>query len=152
MEAARKKLYNEECVAAGKELMFTGVKLRTPHGKILTIVQGTEITRRFIFLFFHSQERVKLCQWLRKISSLRVDHFETLKMKHEYLMYLKATLQGEYKVLTKPFNEHPPENLVPLAEMLSNKTADSIPGVPRAGKLWCFAKTADELFMNLFSN
>lgn len=32
---ARMKLYKDESKEAGKELMVSGVKLRTPHGEIL---------------------------------------------------------------------------------------------------------------------
>jgi hypothetical protein len=56
-------------------------------------------------------------------------------MKHEYMQFMRVSLQGDYKILTKPFNEFPPDELIPFAEMISNKTADAIPGVPRAGKI-----------------
>ena len=46
---------------------------------------------------------------------------------------MRVTLQPEYKILTKPFNDFPPDVVVPFAEMIANKTADAIPGVPRAG-------------------
>lgn len=90
---------------------------------------------------FHSQERVKLCQWLKKLSELRSDKLEDVKMKHEYMQYLRVSLQGDYKLLTKPFNDAPPDDLVPFAEMIANKTADSVPGVPRAGKFRCCANS-----------
>ena len=75
-----------------------------------------------------------MCQWLKKLSELRSNKLSDLTMKHEYLQYLRVTLQGDFQVLTKPFNEPPPDELVPFAECIANKTADSIPGIPRAGE------------------
>jgi hypothetical protein len=56
-----------------------------------------------------------------------------LKLKLEYMEYLRVTLQGSYHVLTKPFNNPPPPKLVPFAECIANKTADAISDIPRAG-------------------
>lgn len=43
---ARMKLYKDECKDVGKELMVSGVKLRTPNGKILLMVQ--RVNRLFL--------------------------------------------------------------------------------------------------------
>lgn len=56
----------------------------------------------------HSTDRVKMCQWLKKLSELRSKKLSDLMMKHEYLQFLRVTLQGDFQVLTKPFNEPPP--------------------------------------------
>lgn len=73
-------------------------------------------------------------QWLKKLSELRNDKLSELTMKHEYLQFLRVSLQGDYQVLTKPFNTPPPDDLIPLAECIANKTADAIPDMPRAGE------------------
>jgi hypothetical protein len=91
----------------------------------------------FSYFTFQPTERVNLCQWLKKLSELRNEKRSELKMKHEYLQYLRVTLQGDYQVLTKPFNMPPPDDLIPFAECIANKTADAIPDVPRAGE-WDF--------------
>lgn len=76
-----------------------------------------------------------MCQWLKKLSELRNDKLSEVTMRHEYLQYLRMTLQGDYQLLTKPFNTPPPDDeLVPFAECIANKTADAIPDVPRAGE------------------
>lgn len=86
-------------------------------------------------------ERVLMCQWLRKLSALRNDKLSELVMKHEYIQYLRVSLQGDYQVLTKPFNTPPPDDLVPFGECIANKTADAMPDVPRAGsRISCFLK------------
>lgn len=76
---------------------------------------------------------MRLCQWLQRLSGLRDNNLSELKLKLEYMEYLRVTLQGCYHVLTKPFNNPPPAKLVPFAECIANKTADAIPDIPRAG-------------------
>jgi Domain of unknown function (DUF4485) len=76
-----------------------------------------------------------LCQWLRKFNERKSNGLPDLKLKLEYMEYLRVTLQGSYRVLSKPFNEPPPRDLVPLAECIANKVADLTPDTPRAGAL-----------------
>lgn len=80
------------------------------------------------------KDRVKMCQWLEKLAELRNDKLAELTMRHEYMQYMRVSLQGDYQVLSKPFNTTPPDELVPFAECIANKTADAIPDVPRAGE------------------
>lgn len=83
-----------------------------------------------------STDRVRLCQWLRKLAETRSDDPTGLHRRNEYMQFLRVMLQGNYHVLTKPFNNPPPDDLlVPLAECLANKCADAIPDTPRSGKL-----------------
>lgn len=70
---------------------------------------------------------------MRKLRGLRSDKYEEAKMKNEYMQFLRVSLAGEYHVLMKPFSLPPPENLIPLAECIANKTADAIPDLPRCG-------------------
>lgn len=126
---ARMKLYKDECKEVGKELMISGMKLKHPQGKGF----HENPLRNLINFFDALLDRVKMCQWLKKLSELRNNKLSDLTMKHEYLQYLRVTLQGDLQVLTKPFNEHPPDELMPFAECIANKTADLIPGIPRAG-------------------
>lgn len=91
-----------------------------------------------------------MCQWLKKLSELRNDKLSDVKMKHEYMQYLRVSLQGDYKLLTKPFNDSPPDDLVPFPEMIANKTADAIPGVPRAGKFFRPHKAHELFTMEIF--
>lgn len=80
-------------------------------------------------------DRMRVCEWLRKLKELRNDKYEEARMKNEYMQYLKMSLTGEYVVLTKPFSMVPPNQLVPFAECIANKTCDVIPNLPRCGKL-----------------
>ena len=132
MEAleVRLKLYKDECKEAGKELMISGMKMKSPAGNWISRTSWT-FSCRFLL------DRMKICQWLKKLLELRTDNLSEVKMKHEYLQYLRVTLQGDYKILTKPFNTSPPDELVPFAECIANKTADAIPDMPRAGGKLC---------------
>lgn len=79
-------------------------------------------------------DRVRVCEWIRKLRGLRSDKYEEAKMKNEYMQFLRVSLAGEYHVLMKPFSLPPPSvNIIPLAECIANKTADAIPDLPRCG-------------------
>lgn len=112
-----------------KELMFTGMKLRSPNGKTL------ERFGNLTFFFSNKTERVRMSQWLKKLSEMQSSNRKELFSSNQYLNYLRVTLQGDYQVLTKPFNTSPPDVLVSLGECLANKVADAIPYVPRAGEM-----------------
>lgn len=86
-------------------------------------------------LFLFSIDRVRVCEWMRKLRDLRSDKYEEAKMKNEFMQFLRVNLAGDYHVLTKPFSLPPPANLIPFAECICNKTCDSIPDLPRCGKL-----------------
>lgn len=75
-----------------------------------------------------------MLQWMKKLSDIQSSDRRELFSSNQYLNYLRVTLQGEYQVLTKPFNTPPPEKIISLAECLGNKVADAIPDIPRAGK------------------
>lgn len=78
-----------------------------------------------------------MAQWMKKLSEMQTNEKSArrdLFISNQYINYLRVTLQGEYQVLTKPFNVSPPDELIHLEDCLANKVADSIPDVPRAGK------------------
>lgn len=86
-----------------------------------------------VFLF--SIDRVRVCEWMRKLRDLRSDKYEEAKMKNEFMQFLRVNLAGEYHVLMKPFSLPPPANLIPFGECIANKTCDAIPDLPRCGKM-----------------
>lgn len=129
LAATRISLYKKEIKEAGKDLMVSGMKLRSPHGQsaLFTCFSFAE------FLVFH-KERVKMCQWLKKLSDYSTENIEGAQNVHSYIQYLRASLLGEYQVLVKPFNSPPPERLVSFGESIANKVADAIPDIPRVGE------------------
>lgn len=75
-----------------------------------------------------------MCQWLKKLSDYNSETLDGAQNIHSYMQYLRTCLQGDYQVLTKPFNVAPPERLVPFGECIANKVADAVPDIPRVGE------------------
>ncbi|KAG5675768.1 hypothetical protein PVAND_005644 [Polypedilum vanderplanki] len=111
LRTVKSEQYAKEFKDAANETMFNAVHLKSPN------------------------DRIRVCEWLRKLKELRNDKYEEVKMKNEYMQYLKMSLTGEYKILTKPFSSAPPKQLVPFAECIANKTCDAIPELPRSGPI-----------------
>jgi hypothetical protein len=66
---------------------------------------------------------------------------EQVRMKNEYIQYLRVCLLHNVGVLPAPFSTQPPETtLVPLAELLANLTADKYPSIPRTGEYLIFLR------------
>lgn len=77
---------------------------------------------------------MRICFWIQKLNTLRDDVLEEVRIKNEYIQYLRTCLKG-VKTLPMPFSQAPPQSdLVPLAECLANNTADAVKNVPRTGK------------------
>lgn len=94
------------------------------------------IKNNFIFTRFSTYiDRIRVCEWLRKLKELKNDKYEDARMKNEYIQYMRMNLAGEYKILKKPFSLPPPENLVPFAECIANLTCNAIPDLPRCGRI-----------------
>lgn len=130
-ESALKAVCRTKIMELGKELMLSGVKLKSSQGEMIWWKRKDNFGIRCLSI----QDRLQMFLWLKKLNEFQANQLSDLKLKHEYLEYLRVTLQGKYRVLTKPFNSPPPEILVPFAECIANKTADVIPETPRAGWL-----------------
>lgn len=130
MAAEKIQQYAREYKNAIGDIMKEGVKLKNPYGNYMI----------FYCLFAWNQfsiisERVRICLWIERLNMLRNDDLEQVRMKNEYIQYMRVCLQNNVGVLPAPFSSPPPQAvLVPLPELLANLTADAHPNIPRTGK------------------
>ncbi|KAK9500357.1 hypothetical protein O3M35_001637 [Rhynocoris fuscipes] len=86
-------------------------------------------------IFLESEfDRVRCCEWVRKLTSLSSDDVESAKLKNDYIQYLRLSVRAG--ILHSIFLQNPPSgDLRPLAEALGTTFANSIPSLPEMGPI-----------------
>nr|XP_019527263.2 uncharacterized protein LOC109399282 [Aedes albopictus] len=85
----------------------------------------------------NSGDRVRVTEWIRKLSETAAEADAHPRLVEEYLDYLKLLLSSSPIYFVDPFKRYPPKNrkLVPLAESLGNSLANDCPYLPKTGPL-----------------
>ncbi|RZF37884.1 hypothetical protein LSTR_LSTR009984 [Laodelphax striatellus] len=79
-------------------------------------------------------DRVRCCEWVRKLVSLPDDNLESAKMRNEYIQYLRIMVRFGFLhgiFLKSP----PPGEMRPLAESLGVVISKSVPDLPSVGPI-----------------
>ncbi|KAL1130764.1 hypothetical protein AAG570_012005, partial [Ranatra chinensis] len=85
-----------------------------------------------------TSDRVRCCEWVRKLSSIRDDSVENCKLKNDYIQYLRIIVKTGF--LHGIFLKPPPKgDLRPLPEALGRHMAKSIPELQEFGPLAPYA-------------
>lgn len=83
--------------------------------------------------------RVKVIQWIRKLTSIKINENSKFPQNNNllnYLQYLNIIIKSGFSNLLPPFDVPPHDgDLVPLEEVLVNNMAAQIPELPRAGPI-----------------
>ncbi|CAG2068120.1 unnamed protein product, partial [Timema podura] len=81
--------------------------------------------------------RVRCSEWVRKLSGMRDDDFESARSRNEYLQYLRVMLRAGF--LHGMFKKPPPDTpLPPFAECVGNELCSKVPYLPRMGPITPF--------------
>ncbi|XP_065086780.1 uncharacterized protein LOC135708606 [Ochlerotatus camptorhynchus] len=81
-------------------------------------------------------DRVRVTEWIKKLSETATEADVHSKLVEEYLEYLKMLLSSSPIYFVDPFKNYPPkQKLAPLAESLGNSLANECPYLPRSGPL-----------------
>ncbi|XP_053689374.1 uncharacterized protein LOC128738346 [Sabethes cyaneus] len=81
-------------------------------------------------------DRVRVTEWIRKLSDTNAEKNSHPKLVSEYLDYLKLLLSSAPIYFVDPFKSYPPKKpLVPLAEALGNALSSKCPFLPPAGPI-----------------
>ncbi|XP_073974365.1 uncharacterized protein isoform X1 [Rhodnius prolixus] len=86
-------------------------------------------------MFLESEfDRVRCCEWVRKLTSISSNDVEAAKLKNDYIQYLRLIVRGG--ILHSIFLKNPPSgDLKPLAEVLGATLANNIPTLPEMGPI-----------------
>ncbi|XP_055619023.1 uncharacterized protein LOC129764196 [Toxorhynchites rutilus septentrionalis] len=79
-------------------------------------------------------DRVRVTEWIRKLSETAAEQTAHPRLIQEYLDYLKLMCQSVPIYFVEPFKSQPPKKpLVPLAEALGDALAARCPYLPKSG-------------------
>ncbi|XP_069685279.1 uncharacterized protein [Periplaneta americana] len=79
-------------------------------------------------------DRVRCCEWIRKLTGIPDDTFELAKIRNEYIQLLRVMVRSHY--LRTPFIRPPPEGpLTSLAECVANDLCKRSPFFPTTGPI-----------------
>ncbi|PSN50746.1 hypothetical protein C0J52_01206 [Blattella germanica] len=79
-------------------------------------------------------DRVRCCEWVRKLVAIEDDNFEMAKIRNEYIQLLRVMVRHGY--LRTPFVLPPPEcEISSLAECVANDLAKRSPIFPNTGPI-----------------
>lgn len=81
-------------------------------------------------------DRVRVTEWIRRLSETMTEQTAHPKLVQEYLDYLKLMCQSAPVYFVEPFKSHPPKPpLIPLAEALGSIFAAKCPYLPKSGSM-----------------